>query len=145
MFFIASALLRRAGAVCLVEQQGPYDPMSSWMLPGGRVEHGEGVLTALHREVGEETGLAIIGMRTLAFLVEVASTEGVYTAMTFDCEAAGALAPVDPDGFVRVAEWVAHEVAIARLSLVEWYDVLPLQRYLGGDARPGATYRFPRT
>ncbi len=30
-----------------------------WIMPGGKIEHGEGIITALHREVQEEVGIAI--------------------------------------------------------------------------------------
>jgi ADP-ribose pyrophosphatase YjhB (NUDIX family) len=110
------------------------------MLPGGRVEAIEGALAGLRREVAEETGLSITGNPQVAFLVELSSPEGIYIAMTFACDVEGDLSPADPDEIVLAAAWVPTAEALRRLSLVEWYDVLPLQRYLLGDAAAGATY-----
>ena len=49
-----SALLVRDGAMLLVEEQGPEDQSPIWMLPGGRVEHGESPEEALCRDVAED-------------------------------------------------------------------------------------------
>ncbi len=35
----------------------PFD--SQWVMPGGKIDHGEAILAALHREVREEVGLEI--------------------------------------------------------------------------------------
>jgi ADP-ribose pyrophosphatase YjhB (NUDIX family) len=107
--------------------------------PGGS---GRGVLAGLRREVAEETGLSIIGDPQLAFLVEFSTLEGTYTAMTFACEVDGDLNPADPDGIVTAAAWVPFDETMGRLALVDWYDVLPLRRYLAGEATAGARYRF---
>lgn len=138
MFTIASALVLRSGQVCLVEQQGPDDEDPSWMLPGGRVEDGEGVLATLAREVAEETGLIVTETVHLAFLVDLTT----YAAMTFRCEAKGDLNTNDPDGEVTRADFVPIEEGLRRLASVKWYDAVPLRRYLAGQAPPGATYRF---
>jgi 8-oxo-dGTP diphosphatase len=143
-FAIASALIRRTHVMCLVQQQGPRDQTATWMLPGGRIEAGEGILAGLRREVAEETGLSITGDPQVAFLVEISTPEATYTAMTFDCEADGDLNPADPDGIVLAAAWVPIEEATTRLALVDWYEVLPLRRYLAGEATTGTTYRSSR-
>jgi 8-oxo-dGTP diphosphatase len=114
------------------------------MLPGGKVEEGESVLAALRREVAEETGLSITGDPQIAFIVEVSTPDAIYSATTFACEVEGDLSPSDPDCFVLTAAWVPTEEALARLALVEWYDVLPLRRQLAGEVIAGATYRFSR-
>ena len=137
---IVAALVRRDGELLLVEQQGPYDPEPSWMLPGGRVEPGETLLTALARELIEETGLRLAGTPRIAFAVDIDGGSGAYAAITFETDAAGALAPADPDGFVRRAEWVPRAEAFERLRCVAWYDCVPLERYLSGEAPSGAVY-----
>jgi 8-oxo-dGTP diphosphatase len=141
VLLIVSALLRREDRICLVEQQAAEDAAPAWMLPGGRVEEGEGVLSALSREVVEETGLSVAGSPRLAFAVEVARSTITHTALTFECRAKGVLSPADPDGLVSRAEWLPQEEAYRRLEEVEWYDVLPLRRYLAGEESAGATYR----
>lgn len=137
---IVAALLRRADQVLLVQQQGPGDPEASWMLPGGRVEQGETLLAALAREVHEETGLRLVGRRRIAFAVELVTDGGRYSALTFECHAEGSLAPSDPDGFVLAAEWTERAEALARLDCVAWYDCIPLDRFLSGEAPAGTVY-----
>lgn len=48
--------------------------LGGWGLPGGVMEPGESLLQALHREVAEETGLAIHVERLL----------GLYTTLDFE-------------------------------------------------------------
>jgi 8-oxo-dGTP diphosphatase len=50
------AILWRDGSVLLTHQQ---DPWPEYQLPGGGIDRGEQPLTALHREVREETGWSI--------------------------------------------------------------------------------------
>lgn len=142
---IVSALVRREESLLLVEQQGPWDREPSWMLPGGRVETDETLLAALERELVEETGLALAGIPTIAFAVELLTDAGSYSALTFDCRVDGVLGPNDPDGFVRAAAWIPSTDAIDRLRLITWYDCRPIEQYLSGEASPGAVYRMDRT
>lgn len=56
------AILPRGGAVLLTHQA---DPVPEYQLPGGGVDPGEHPLSALHREVAEETGWIIARPRRL--------------------------------------------------------------------------------
>ena len=132
---IVSAVLRRGGRILLVEEIGPGDPAPAWMLPGGVVEAGETVIEALQREVLEETGLKIEQQPTLAFAVHVLEPDDQYLALTFACEATGAPAPDDPDGYILDVAWVEEHEALARLDRVSWYDTRPLRRLLA-DKKP---------
>lgn len=53
-----------------------------WMLPGGGVENSESILTALHREVSEETGCRIASVTPLGY-VEENRGHSDYTQMSF--------------------------------------------------------------
>ena len=141
---IVSALVRRGDSILLVEQQGPRDPASSWMLPGGRVEADETLLAALSRELMGETGLALDGLPQVASVVELGTADGPYSAITFDSPAVGSVEPHDPDGLLLSAAWVPHREAIERLRLVEWFDCVPLERFLSGEAPTGTIYSFDR-
>jgi 8-oxo-dGTP diphosphatase len=56
-----------------------------YSLPGGRVEFGESLHTALHREVDEETGLkiAIVGLAGWREVLPEAGGGGHYVIMSF--------------------------------------------------------------
>jgi ADP-ribose pyrophosphatase YjhB (NUDIX family) len=141
---IVSAVVRREGRLLLVQQQGPRDDAPSWMLPGGRVEDGETLVAALGRELAEETGLALTDTPHIAFVVDLVAGGDRYTAISFACDAEGEPAPDDPDGLVMAAAWVEPAEAFARLRCIEWYDCVPLERFLSGAAATGALYSFDR-
>jgi 8-oxo-dGTP diphosphatase len=52
------AVVFKGGEVLLV-RRGQEPAMNSWSLPGGLVELGETMETALHRELAEETGISV--------------------------------------------------------------------------------------
>lgn len=56
------AILPRNGKLLLTYQASPHDEIQ---LPGGGIDPGEGPITALHREVFEETGWRIAAPRKL--------------------------------------------------------------------------------
>ncbi|KFE35076.1 NUDIX domain-containing protein [Thioclava atlantica] len=58
----AYAVLIRDGRVLVTHQEAP---LPEFQLPGGGIDPGEGAIDALHREVREETGWAITGLRRL--------------------------------------------------------------------------------
>ena len=79
-----SAAIFRDGKVLLVRRaQSPARGLYS--LPGGRVEFGETLHTALHREVDEETGLRIeiAGLAGWREVVPGAGGGGHYLIMSF--------------------------------------------------------------
>jgi ADP-ribose pyrophosphatase YjhB (NUDIX family) len=141
-----SALVERNGSILLVQEQGPNEPDPTWMLPGGRAENGESAEAALHRELTEETGLALVGSPVLAYAVTVSAMlddlVGEWEALTYACEADGPLMPSDPDGLILSADWVERHDAIARLETVEWFDSAPLRAFIAGSALPGSRYRY---
>jgi len=56
------AILLRDGALLTTHQA---DPVPEYQLPGGGIDRGEHPIAALHREVMEETGYHIAGVRRL--------------------------------------------------------------------------------
>ena len=58
----AYAILHREGQVLLTHQAYPVPEVQ---LPGGGIDPGEPILPALHREVMEETGWHVAGLRRL--------------------------------------------------------------------------------
>ena len=70
----ASATIFKDGYLLLVRRA--HDPgRGRWSVPGGRVEHGESLEQAVHREVAEETGLHI-DIISLAGIREVLPRDG---------------------------------------------------------------------
>jgi 8-oxo-dGTP diphosphatase len=90
-----SASIFRDGKVLLV-RRARLPGKGSYSLPGGRVEHGESLHTALAREVREETGLKIeiLGLAGWREVMPADSaTGGHYVIMSFAARWAG-LEPV---------------------------------------------------
>src|SRR3979411_209901 len=103
-----SAAIFRDGKILLVRRaRSPAEGFYS--LPGGRVEFGETLHTALHREVAEETALKIeiIGLAGWREVVPGTSGGGHYLIMSFAARwAAGEpMLNDDPDDF----RWLAPD------------------------------------
>jgi ADP-ribose pyrophosphatase YjhB (NUDIX family) len=59
-----------------------------WSLPGGRLEHGESLETAIKREVWEETGLSVL-VKKLLYVCDVLDAKAPLLHMTFLLEKIG--------------------------------------------------------
>ena len=79
-----SAAIFRDGRVLLV-RRARSPAKGFYSLPGGRVEYGESLTTALHREVDEETGLRIelVGLAGWREVLPHAAGTGHYLIMSF--------------------------------------------------------------
>ena len=79
-----SAAIFRDGKVLLV-RRARSPGKGFYSLPGGRVEFGESLHTALHREVDEETGLRIeiVGLAGWREVLPAADGGGHYLIMSF--------------------------------------------------------------
>ena len=79
-----SAVIFRDGRILLV-RRARSPAKGFYSLPGGRVEFGESLHAALHREVDEETGLtiAIGGLAGWREVLPAASGDGHYLIMSF--------------------------------------------------------------
>ena len=90
----AITLIERVGQILLVKR-GVDPERGKWSLPGGYVEAGEDPADAAVREVVEETGLLIDGVRLLDVIPPGGDPSGViviaYAALKFD----GPLSPAD--------------------------------------------------
>ena len=79
-----SAAIFRDGKILLVRRARPPGK-GLYSLPGGRIEFGETVAGALHREVAEETGLTIeiIGLAGWREVMPTRPGDGHYIVMSF--------------------------------------------------------------
>lgn len=79
-----SAVIFRDGKVLLV-RRARSPAKGFYSLPGGRVEFGESLAAALHREVREETGLdiEIVSLAGWREVLPAASGGGHYVIMSF--------------------------------------------------------------
>jgi A/G-specific adenine glycosylase len=85
---VAVAVLEREGRVLLQERPAGGRLAGLWEFPGGKVEPGEGVTAALRREVREELGVEIEGIRRLT-TVRHAYTRFEATLHVYRCGIVG--------------------------------------------------------
>lgn len=129
-----SAVIRDAAGRILLQHRTDN---GRWGLPGGSVEYGESVLEALHREVLEETGLAIEVVRLIGIyshpdhhqIVTYADGNVIhFVSLCFEC-APGA-------GVLTLGDETAGLAWFAPADLPA--DLLPMHRIRIEDARAGA-------
>ncbi len=156
-YLITATILRLDGKVLLIQQQGPRDPSPSWFVPGGIVEHGESLIDGLRREVREETGLDVVRVGQLAYVIHSVrnepgslrgdwETRAGFQSVAFAFEItdwAGELAPDDPDELVIQARFAELEDAQGLLAGHPVRQMRePLQEYLAGRAQPGTVWVY---
>lgn len=141
------ALIRRGEDILLVQQQEPYDPVPTWILPGGSVETGELLYEALKREAREETGLTILHPGHLAYIAQYDQEDHQLVVYVFEIqEWQGDIACADPDGHVIQARFWPRTEAINMLE----NDLLrfrsdPVLSYVRGECKRGALWFYRRS
>jgi mutator protein MutT len=104
------ALIIRRGRVLLAERG--HEPLKGvWSLPGGVVEVGETLETAIRREVREETGLEVKVTRLFEIFERImpdekGRSEYHYVLLDYLCRPAGGALAAGDD--VSRVEWVAE-------------------------------------
>jgi 8-oxo-dGTP diphosphatase len=75
---IVAAVIDAGGRVLLVRRCAADSRGGEWEFPGGKVDPGEDLSTALHREVVEETGLRIASITGYLGAFDYTSQRGTY-------------------------------------------------------------------
>ena len=113
----------------LLIRRGQPPKAGEWSIPGGRVEHGEALLDALRREIGEETGLTvrISGLIDVAEFIE-RDAEGRTSShfVLVDFSAHWAEGEASPASDVEECGWVAPVDALKRVRWDETRRIIRL-------------------
>lgn len=144
---VAIAVLRRDGALVMVQQQATPQTEPYWVLPGGLVEAGELVVDGLVREVREEAGVQVQEITHLACCCQIdrPALNNQVVALIFEIgHWHGTLGAQDPDAEVLAVELAPLDEAIHRLATNGgWLGIQePLLAYLRGTARPGSAWFY---
>ena len=144
MSIVVVALIRRDDTILLVKQQGRDDIAPNWSVPGGVVEEGELLGDALKREIREETGIEVLEVGTIAYVVNAKHAGGSSIVLAFNVERwRGVPKPNDPDGLVSDCQFVPVAEAIRFVETLPYQSMRdPLLGYLSGDSALGSLWEF---
>jgi 8-oxo-dGTP diphosphatase len=134
-FTIVSAIISRDEEIVLVANA--WGNQLQWSLPGGLIEPGEDFVTALRREVQEETNLDVDRPNRLCYVVHSCVTqlqeEAIIFAFDF-AKVAGTLAVADDDYVKKVGFFSKQQIPHVINNPA---NSLPLLDYLNAPSSTG--------
>ncbi len=101
---VVCAIIRRGGLIMLARRPPDKKLGGLWEFPGGKVEPGESAEAALHRELQEELGCAVVVTHALHAFVH-AYDWGSIELIPFVCELAAGSAEPHPHEHTELV-WV---------------------------------------
>lgn len=90
---VVAAVVQRQGAYLVCQRPLHKRHGGLWEFPGGKLEPGETMLEAAHRELAEELGLSVTGIGTVRLKVQDPGSE--FSINFVDVEATGTPVPVE--------------------------------------------------
>ncbi len=116
---VVSVVVWEDGRLLLVRQQDPDEGESFWAPPTGAIIAGESLIEAAQRQVQDETGLELTGLRRQLWTSEAVAHSRENHLLCFGVEAAGYLGAIDIDDeedVILEADFFAPEVAVSLLA-----------------------------
>lgn len=112
------------GRILLVRRANPPGA-GLWSLPGGKVEPGEDDVTAVIREVAEETGLSVVPGHVVGQVDRPAPGGGTFRIIDFACQVSGGSLLAGDDasdaGWFDAAQLAALAIVPGLIeTLAEW-------------------------
>lgn len=143
-YWVGAAIARREGSLLLVREVAESGEIG-WSLPGGVIEEGEDPLTAVMREVREETSLHVSEVLGLAYSVIYNRSEknDRTCAFVFEVTTTGNIVVEDLDSDILEAKFIDLPLAIKLLGdfpirvMVE-----PAIAYLKKETLPGMLWVY---
>jgi len=114
-------ILEQEGKVLLIERK---NPPHGWALPGGFVDFGETVGTAVCRETKEETGLTLTEQRLVGVYSDPSrDPRGPTVGVVFTGEASGEAKAADDAASLAYFDWQAlpEDIAFDHRQILEDY------------------------
>lgn len=116
------------GRLLLVRRANP-PAQGLWSIPGGRVEPGEDDVTAVAREVAEETGLVVDVERLVGVIEREAPSGGVYVISDWACRVVGGTLVAGDDasdaGWFTAADLLTLPTSPGLVEALTTWNALP--------------------
>ncbi|TDF93042.1 NUDIX hydrolase [Paenibacillus piri] len=138
---VASVSIVRDNKVLIIKENKP-SIRNKWNFPGGRIEPGEDILDAAHREVKEETGYDVKLTGTTGIYNFISDTNNQVIMFHFTGEIIGGSLQLD-DIEINEYKWImASDLLIPNLYEIRGADVIKqiVENLINGKNHPVSLY-----